>query len=490
VKTSQEIGMFYFPGWDSDAKWDCVRRVAPIRKPLLGYYDEANPECVDWQIKWAVENGIGVFLVDWYWLKGQQILNHWFDAYQNAKYRDSLKVSIMWANHNPQGSHSIEDWRTVTQHWIDHYFNLPAYYRMNDTPVVFLWDPSLIRNDLGGIEAVKSAFDESQAMARKAGYKGIIFVAMANHESPSQAEVLLKEGYSFATNYHEWGGGMDGSLSMKEERYADVVRTAPSAWDKRNQECANLSYLPIVDTGWDARPWHGDKSLVIAGRTSALFENLLQSAKAFLEKHPKPLLVLGPANEWGEGSYIEPANEYGFEMYEAIRKVFTVGPPAEFPANLSPQDCGLGPYDFKLEPLTTYWTFEQDPGNWATMMNVTDFRVQDGALRFKTTTSDGAIYIGMRGLKASEYGQVCFTMQLKGNLPSGSSGQFFWSTGGVAMTEATCVTFPLITDGKAHEYQLNLSKRPRWRGRISTLRFDPCDVANTEVIIDDFRFGQ
>ncbi|MCB9784225.1 MAG: glycoside hydrolase family 99-like domain-containing protein [Candidatus Omnitrophica bacterium] len=88
----------------------------PIRKPMLGYYDEGDPECVDWQIKWAVENGITCFLVDWYWIQGKQHLTHWFEAYKKSKYQDDLKVAIMWANHNPPGTHSREDWREVTKH--------------------------------------------------------------------------------------------------------------------------------------------------------------------------------------------------------------------------------------------------------------------------------------------------------------------------------------------------------------------------------------
>lgn len=39
VKPALDVCMYYFPGWESDAKWDCVRRTAPVRKPLLGYYD-------------------------------------------------------------------------------------------------------------------------------------------------------------------------------------------------------------------------------------------------------------------------------------------------------------------------------------------------------------------------------------------------------------------------------------------------------------------
>jgi hypothetical protein len=86
--------------------------------------------------------------------------------------------------------------------------------------------------------------------------------------------------------------------------------------------------------------------MVIQGRTPVLFEGLLRQAKAFCEEHDKPVLILGPLNEWGEGSYIEPCTEFGFEMLEAIRRVFAKGKPTSWPVNISPSDVGLGPYDF------------------------------------------------------------------------------------------------------------------------------------------------
>jgi hypothetical protein len=84
-----DLGVFYFPGWDSMARWKPILSY-PDRKPVLGWYDEANPECVDWQIKWAVEHGIRFFMVDWYWDKGKTQLDHWIHkGFMNAKFRNT-----------------------------------------------------------------------------------------------------------------------------------------------------------------------------------------------------------------------------------------------------------------------------------------------------------------------------------------------------------------------------------------------------------------
>lgn len=490
VKTGFDLCMYYFPGWNADVKWDCIRGTAPIRKPLLGYYDEGNPECVDWQIKWAVENGINCFLVDWYWIGGNQHLTHWFEAYRKARYRDQLQVAIMWANHNPPKTHSREDWRNVTKEWIDRYFNLPAYYRLNGKPALFLWNPEGLRNDLGGSAEAKAALDESQAMAKAAGYEGIEFVAVNNNQSPALVKMLHEEGYAGITNYHEWGRALDLSQIPNRARYDDLVETVPETWIKRDGISSPLTYYPVVDTGWDSRPWHGSKSLVIGGRSVAGFETLLRAAKTFSEQYNHRMIVFGPANEWGEGSYVEPNTEFGFEMYEAVRRVFTQGDPVSWPMNLSPADVGRGPYDFPAIPAATAWNFDDGPGGWTAMMGVSPLACENGALVFKTTSADPAIMTPLRGILARKYTRAVVRMQFTGPLKPNDRAQLFWSVGGSATNEAASLSLPLATDDRMHEYTFDLASNPRWRGRISTLRFDPCATADIAIQLDSFELRE
>ena len=120
---------------------------------------------------------------------------------------------------------------------------------------------------------------------------------------------------------------------------------------KENQACldcqtSRAESIKATFTGVDARPWHGAKARVIGGRTPAQFERLLRSAKTFAGQHKIPRVILGPLNEWGEGSYIEPCAEFGFEMIEQIRSVFGTGDPKSWPVNIGPAEVGLGPYAY------------------------------------------------------------------------------------------------------------------------------------------------
>ena len=355
--------MYYFPGWDNSEWWNCIRRDTPSRKPWLGYYDETNPEVVDWQIKAAVENGITGFVVDWYWWDGKPEITHWIDTYGKAKYRDYLKIHVMWCNH--VGTHTVEDLRKMTKYCADNYFGWKSYCRLNGKPVMVIYQSDRLREQLGGSEAVKQALDACEAVAKEAGYPGITFIesGMRMLPAPELSQSLSAEGYSAYMTYHD--NLLAYGLAPSSDRidYADVVRTAPAAWEAKrlagqgltdsshstlnSQPSTRLTYIPLVETGWDPRPWHGEgpQTMIIRNRTPELFEELLRKAKKYSEINKPPFVLLGPANEWGEGSYIEPCIEYDFDMYERVRKVFGKGDPAEWPVNLAPSDLGLGPYD-------------------------------------------------------------------------------------------------------------------------------------------------
>lgn len=483
IQTTHDVLAYYFPGWDAPAKWDCIRLTAPIRRPLLGYYDESNPECVDWQIKWAVENGISCFLVDWYWCQGRQSLLHWFDAYRRARYRDLLKVAIMWANHNPPGTHSREDFRAVTKEWISKYFILPSYYRINNQPAVFIWDAKALRKDLGGTEALAEAITDAQRAAEQAGYSGIAFVSLQHHITASETELLASEGYHGHTSYHEWGTAYVTAPIPQQGRYTDIVQTAPAAWERKRILSNSLTYYPVVDTGWDSRPWHGNEATAFYGRTVNSFRQLLEAARDYCNRYNQKIVILGPLNEWGEGSYIEPNVEFGFGMYEALREVFGLGNPSEWPLNFSPRDVGLGPYDLPRPNRRTAWDFSKDSQGWAPFMNIADFQVTPDGLCFSSSSPDPALLITVDNLNASTISQFVIRMQVLPIVSETTEAQLFWASSTSGFSESASVRFAVPRDGKFHDYQIPLSNHRRWRGNLQTLRFDPCDFSGASICI-------
>jgi hypothetical protein len=157
VSSNYDVGVYYFPGWSLYSHWDPIRNF-PDRMPVLGYYAEGDPQVLDWQIKWAVEHGVRFFAVDWYWGSSSapateqgEWPNNFLQAYASSVYRGYLQFCIVYADDNAGDAASSQtDFLNITQAWINEYFSRPEYYKINQTPVVILTNPSLLDANLGG----------------------------------------------------------------------------------------------------------------------------------------------------------------------------------------------------------------------------------------------------------------------------------------------------------------------------------------------------
>ncbi len=489
VENPYEIGALYFPGWSRVEAWERIWKVAPERKPLLGWYDEANPEVVDWQIKWAVENGISFFLVDWYWHKGQQHHDHWIKAYKRARYRSNLKWAVMWANHNPEGSHSEADQAAAAKFWIENYFNMPEYYQIDGKPVVMIWDPHNMNRDLDGKEGCKRLLELSRKMALEAGFKGVYFIAMKRPEAsvdPAVVQSYKDMGFDMTSIYHYMHHG--GKAENPRRFHFDLV--AESNYDhwRGLHKTGILPFLPNLSTGWDDRPWHGDRGTEIYGRKVEHFQRICRDAKRFADESGVRRLMLAPVNEWGEGSYAEPNTEFGFGMYEAVRDTFCVKPADGWPKNYAPSDVGLGPYDLPVpQPdCTREWFFRDGESGWQAMMGIGEIRCGAAGMAFKTTTGDPALMRYLQGVYAQDFKRVAVRMKVVGAAP-GQTCQLFWETGIAPIIEKTSVRLPLKEAGVLHEYVLEVGTSRFWKGKINRLRFDPVNQDGVSVTLESIR---
>ena len=337
-----EIGAFLFPGWTSH-RWHAVWSHAPERKPVLGWYDEESPETVDWQIRHLVENGVSFVSVDWYWDRGRQHLNHWMKSFREARYRRYLKWSLMWANHNARGSHSVADQERVTRFWVENYFGDPQYQTIDGLPVVTIWSSAGMETDMAGQGGCRALLEVSQRVARAAGYKGIFFIAVRGPDTES-AEFLrtFKDRGFDMTCVYKYMGGIAGAPSgpAGSRPYRWLADTSLAHWRALKRNSA-IPFLPSLSTGWDDRPWRGESGWAITGLAAADFRRVCGDARTYSDETGDRMLMLGPLDEWGEGSIGYPNAEHGFGLLEAVRDTFAQRPADGWPVNFAPEDVGL-----------------------------------------------------------------------------------------------------------------------------------------------------
>jgi len=333
------VGAYYFPGWPTLEKWKVLDGF-PERMPALGYYREGDPAVMDWHIRWAVEHGVSFFAFDWYWDRGRRQLEHALhDGFFRAHWRSSIKFCLLWANHNPPGSSSEADLLTLTDFWIDRYFRHPAYLAFDGKPVVIVFSPRRLRQDLGS-DGVRAAFARMRERATAAGLPGLYLMG-ATREHRAGLLALAHEGYDAATGYNYPRAGM-ADEGARSAPYADVVRGYEEIWYTIATERL-IDYAPVTEPGWDSRPWHGDTALVRTGRDPRQFEDMLRRARAFTDRYPlaggRKVVLIEAWNEFGEGAAIEPHREWGFAYLDAVRRVFS-GARAPH-RDLVPGDLGL-----------------------------------------------------------------------------------------------------------------------------------------------------
>lgn len=475
VESPCEIAAYYFPGWKCPASWAAIRAVAPERRPALGWYDEADPEVVDWQIKWAAEHGIDVFLVDWYWRGGDRLLEHWLEAYKKARYREHLKIALMWANHPPFNVQSREDWRETVQYWIDNYFSLDTYYRIDGKPAVYMWKPRNVRDNIGGSAKAKDLYEMADKMAREAGLDGVTFVAVHDHQDERSAERIYREGYRYATNYHWWG-----AAPPRHFPYSRVTQRSRPDWEEHAAFIDGLGFLPIVDTGWDSRPWHGPSARVCYGRSVDLWEKLLRDAKQYVEETDGKRLVVGPLNEWGEGSYIEPCTEYGFAMYDALRRVFCRE--GDYPPNLVPSDVGLGPYGVAQQSEKRRWDFEDGRADrWCMKTTTEACRLRGGTLVMPGGPLRSSLHSPPLGLRARAYRAVRVRMKVSPAAKSRGRLRLTWK---LATGHSFSDAVRLQSGEGFHTYTLDVGEHPLWLGSVCYLELRPGAPDDADIIID------
>ena len=351
AETPLLIGAHHCPLWEADAakRWTNVLK-HPERTPALGlYYDQSNPEISDWETKWAVEHGIDFFIYCWYRASQggpveMRLGSAIHEALFHSRFVDKMKFTIMWENQN-RGTAGVADEQDLMENllpfWIENYFRHPSYLKIDNKPVLFIYRPTFLIEDLGGRENVVRAFELMRQACREAGFDGLYLLGEYRGVDPKQLTLMKQLGldYTFAYCWH-----------VRNNPTPEEAIRAQMQSIRKTQELGIISQVVTVSQGWSG--WHDEGSIWKIPPKE--YEGLLEEAKQFVGTLPElelgsKMLLLDNWNEWGEGHYIAPHQEFGFGYLDAVRKVFSTAP--ESHVDLVPEDIGLGPYDTAYRAL-------------------------------------------------------------------------------------------------------------------------------------------
>jgi lipopolysaccharide biosynthesis protein len=330
-----ENDVWWGPGF---TEWNMVTAQRPLFRGHvqphlprdLGLYDLRSPETRIAQADLARDHGLTGFIYWHYWLGGRTLLERPFNEVVSSGEPD-FPFCLAWANHSwerrwgfdPKKGFEMlleqtypgpQDDRAHFEH-LRTAFEDPRYVRINGKPVFFVFEPGQIPDTAHWVE-------RWQSMAEDLG--GLYLVAMM---SRSDYRNHVADGFDAATF---------GRLPINEHalvprlRRRLINRNIIRAGPERYAYCEGFhgdppsdvdgTVVPVVTANWDNTPRRKRRGVVIEGATPEKFASQIPGAVAAARRAPagEEMVIIRSWNEWGEGNYLEPDQEFGLGWLEAL----------------------------------------------------------------------------------------------------------------------------------------------------------------------------
>lgn len=336
----------------------------PDRTPLMGYYDEENPEVCDWEIKWATEHGINCFIHCWYRRKDNERkpvtvenlrCGHGLhEALFNAKYQKYMKFAIMYEASERWGGTDEEDLlENLMPFWCETYFKRGNYLIIDNKPVLMIYNQARLSNDGFKDAAVqKRAFDKCREYAKNEGFDGMYFGICDTDIDEKAISDAKNRGYDFRFGYNS---GYKAEIDYPQEE--EVLKEQLKLLNKRFGAEPTRT-VPAVSCFWDPTPRYSE-AWVEKGYTfrewgkiwylsPEKFREGIKQVKSAISTLPddawaKKMIIIDNWNEWDEGHFVAPSLKFGFKYLQAIREELTKCD--NLPDYRMPMDLGFSGYN-------------------------------------------------------------------------------------------------------------------------------------------------
>lgn len=370
AKPDRIVAAHYYAAWKYGAAgvhegFNDLADNFPDRTPLMGYYDEENPEVCDWEIKWAVEHGINCFIHCWYRKKdnyGKPITvkdlrcgHGLHEALFNARYQQLMKFAIMFeASPLWSGTDEKDMIENLMPFWMEMYFKRGNYLIIDNKPVLFVFNQGRLANEcFQSVESQRKTFDKCREYAKAHGFDGMIFAVCDTTLTMEKHNELMERGYDFRFGYycgywppHDYYDNQDEIVKGQ----CEVL--------KKQLEIDNKRFIPTPSCFRDTTPRRTERWRKITPYNFASeriwyispekYREVLDGMKKICDALPKDawarkIIMIDNWNEWDEGHFVAPSHKYGFKFLQAIREVFTER--ENLPDYVTPQDQGFTGYN-------------------------------------------------------------------------------------------------------------------------------------------------
>ncbi len=297
--------------------------------PAIGRYDSRDPKVIEWQIRAALDHGVGGFIVNWYgkhsvenvitlhWLRG---LKKWNAAHRGRRftYFLSFDSQAQWPSEGKKPVTIEEDFEYIRDHLIT-----GAYLRRDGRPLfmVFPYEDNCPRwrqaldavFGRGGADLIWSG--ASRGRGEDAAYAWV---------QPDPETVRRDSPYCWSDPDNVGENFLRGFYRAANAKGAGAEYLMHGAWPGFNNQ--------FVSWAWSRNPDSPHIRPVVICRESTRGNTLDLTWQVYLDylrkwargdrgaRVPAPLIQLVTWNDYAETTTVEPARDYGTAPLELCRK--------------------------------------------------------------------------------------------------------------------------------------------------------------------------
>ena len=351
-KTDVKALAFYLPQYHSfpenDAwwgrgftEWTNVKKGSPafeghyqprIPHKDIGYYSLENIETLKKQATLAKQHGIYGFCFYYYWFSGKRLMEKPVDMLLEHPEID-LPFCLCWANENwtrawdgktrdiliAQEYSEKDDGIFIPD--MKRYLDDRRYIRIDGKPVILVYNPSQIRD-------CRRSFSKWRESARRLGIGEILIWTVQTSNSDAK-KLKITDIIDAEVEFPPHNFGINGLLvhGLETERKSAAIFNYQLLSE---YVCKCFSYeedpVPLhrgIMLSWDnsARKKEG-WVCYYAYSLRSLYRWTLEAAKKTREDFApeERFMFINAWNEWGEGTYLEPDEKYGYSNINTVSK--------------------------------------------------------------------------------------------------------------------------------------------------------------------------
>lgn len=331
-------------------EWTNTKKARPLfrghyqpRVPLHNdYYCLLDKNVMIRQMKLAQKYGIYGFCFYHYWYCGKKILEKPTEMLLLNK-EANLPFCFAWANeswtktwHGAKGSKEVlikqtygkqSDWKEHIQYLLN-FFKDDRYIKIDNRPVLLILHLNQIKN----LKEMLSVWND---VLQENGYHGIYLISMLRGykgekvkgfradasmdfepgRTINEIDSLRKHSCQWLSVYKDKFEKIPfvNRICRKEYDYEQLCKTALNRHHRKEE------YWGIF-TGYDDTPRRNYHASIVKNGTPFLFGKYLKEIINRSQIEKKEFIFITAWNEWGEGSYLEPDQRYGYAYLNEVRK--------------------------------------------------------------------------------------------------------------------------------------------------------------------------